>query len=275
MKRKISYGVTLALCVLLILSACGRSTPPKRETPADFLERLEAELTPGTVQNNEAPPQQPDTADPSPVTPQRPGGRLTVLAPGHFRPILQQAARLMEYDRRFELEITTYNPETEADYWAYRLQSMFAAGEGFDLIFADPLFPMWDFARDGYLTEIHELINICSTFNRHDFYEEALQALTVNGELYFFPLGFGFQYIGINSRLPQEFINRFMQYGAITVSQMIDIYTDVLAAGLDLGRDDIWSLGDFMRMTSSRDMSIPGFMALNAVNDFVDIGSGT
>jgi len=208
MKYKVLCCVTLILCILLFVSACGRNTPSQeRQTLEDFIAGLETELVDEGAQTE----QTDDT--PSPIVARTPGGRLTVLAPGHFRPILQQAATLMEYERYFELEITRYNPETDSIYWTYRLQTMFAAGDGFDLIFADPLFPMWDFARAGYLTEINSLIDRCVRFYHHDFYREVLQALTVNEHLHFFPLGFGFQYVSIDTRfLPQVFIDRFIQY---------------------------------------------------------------
>lgn len=268
MKRKISYCTALVLCALFILSACGRNTQPERLTPEEFFAGLEAGLSNETQQPAQA---EDEAYTPLPAVRWRDGGTLTVLAPVQFRPILEQAALLMQDERHFELELTTYDPEYDAIYWAHRLQNMFAEGESFDIIFADPIFPMWDFARAGNLTEINGLINRCIYFNRSDFFEEALEALTINNELYFFPLGFGFQYVSINTFLPQYFIDRFLQYETITVSQMIDIYTDIVVADLD-----IWGPWPGINsMARCRDMSVPGFMAWNAINDFVDIGSGT
>jgi len=63
---------------------------------------------------------------------------------------------------------------------------------------------------------------------------------------------------------------------------MIDIYMDMVAADLDIIRYGIpaatvginlpWQ---GMRMARCRNLSVPGFMAWNAINDFVDIGSRT
>jgi len=251
----------------LFVSACGRNAPnEERQTLEDFIAGLETDLIDETEQAGQT-----DTT-PSSAVARAPGGKLTVLAPGHFRPILERAATLMEYERDFELEITLYNPEEDSIYWAHRLQTMFATGDSFDLIFTDPLFPMWDFARAGYLTEINSLISRCVLFNRDDFYEEALRALTIDDRLYFFPLGFGFQYVSINTMVPQEFINRFNQQETITVSQMIDMYMEIRASGQEIV--GLWGY-EITSMVNCRDLSFPGFMAWNAISDFVDIGSRT
>jgi len=83
------------------------------------------------------------------------------------------------------------------------------------------------FARSGFLVDIYTLIDADPHISRDDFFTEALRAFEINGRLFMLPISFGFQYVGINAGLPQEFIDRFTQHSTITFPQMIDLYIDL------------------------------------------------
>jgi len=69
----------------------------------------------------------------------------------------------------------------------------------------------------------------CQRTTRSDFFTNALQAFEINNGLYVFPTSFGFEFVGINTTLPQPFIDRFTLYSQITHTQLINIFLDLMA----------------------------------------------
>ncbi|MCL2284919.1 MAG: hypothetical protein FWC32_00975, partial [Firmicutes bacterium] len=106
--------------------------------------------------------------------PVRDGGTLRVFAPiSEFRPMLNAAILEISRTKGVEVELFYFNPLLRGDYWAQNLPQAIANGE-FDIIFADPRFPLFDMARDGLFANVFDLIDFCPRFAIHDFYHEAL-----------------------------------------------------------------------------------------------------
>ncbi|MCL2373217.1 MAG: hypothetical protein FWC78_07420 [Defluviitaleaceae bacterium] len=251
MSKKLLAPIIILL--LLAVSACGGGreiTPPEtaRRTPVE---------RPG--QDTYTP-----TPTPLPEIFRAPTETLRILAPAHFSAVIREAARLGNID----IQLTSFNPETQTDYWTANLARLLGTADAFDIFFADPRMPMRHFARSGHLADIFELMDDCRNFDRSDFYMQPLHALTIDGGLYFFPLNFGFQFVSVNSMLPGFLVHQFENMTSITVSEMFDMF---LAAR----SDEAWA-GDFsfMSLANCRNMTIPGFVVLNAMSSFVDFNAG-
>ncbi|MCL2373276.1 MAG: hypothetical protein FWC78_07720 [Defluviitaleaceae bacterium] len=236
------------LIILLLLAACGRGggEAPGQAPTQDINGETAPIIQPGGQLRQE--------------------GRLTILAPAHYARMINQAARNMG----ITIDLTTYNPDTHAEYWAEHVHN-------FDIFFNDPSQPLLELASAGLMADFYELINDCPRYNFADFYGQALHSLSTDGRLYFFPLGFGLQYVGINTRadVPPHIMERFMQMESITLRQMIEIYyemgfTAAIAA-------DPWAEQNAppLRLANCRDMTFPGFMAWQGVNSFVDFHNFT
>jgi len=255
-----SKSLVIVVILILLLAACGGEevhiVPPQSSVVPP-----QGNAAPSTP-TGEQPAQQ------SPVTPTGSPTALRILAPTHFSVVLNRAAEQKRLNSNFTLQLTTYNPETHTDYWVNNLQALLAAGEGFDIFFADPRMPLYEFAQQGLLANITTLINDCPVYNLNDLYMQPLQALTINNNLYFFPLNFGFQFVSINDFMPDVFINQFAQMDRITVNQMMEMYFAMRAF------DDMEQYFQQLRFASCRDMTIPGFMASNAISGFINFDSG-
>jgi len=237
------------ILMLIFFAACGRggneTSPQEAADPAQLTE----------------------TPSAHPALQAHPDAKLTILAPAHFARMINEAGRNMG----ITIELTTYNPDTHAEYWAEHLQN-------FDIFFNDPRQPLLELASSGILADFFGLIQDCPRYELADFYAQALHSLSTDGRLYFFPLGFGLQYVGINTvaDIPPHIMARFMQKESITLRQMIEIYVelglaDAIAADPWAERDDIHRL----RLANCRDMTFPGFMAWNGTNSFVNFDNMT
>ena len=273
-----------ALFCLLALSACGRGGgEPQVTVPSGF---------DGGLVENEPSPVVGEQQAVAPIA-DEPVGRISVLAPAHFAPILREASRLMNQDMNITIDITTYNPDTHASYWAENVL-------GFDIFFNDPHQPLMQMAQDGVLADFYNLINNHSDAFLTDFYVQALQSLAIDGDLYFFPLAFGLQYVGINTSpfVPQHYIDEFLQMDSISVNQMMEMYLSVgqgtttsvmeLVEVFWVSDDEAIAQGGLgmyetiahwtdtnMTFATCRDKTFPGFMAWHKANSFVDLDTRT
>jgi len=284
--RLIKLTIVIILGIF-VLTACGRGGDTQ-------IMRNPQELISGTTQevsSEETTNQNMAGDDLYTPTATQSGGTIRVLAPTHFRTMLEAASLEFSRTQGVELDITFFNPAGSVDYLAGRLPQAIADGE-FDLFFADPRFPLFEMTQDGLLSDIFDLMGSCPHFIPHDFYLEALQTLTVGHRLYFFPLNFGFQYAAINTRwIPQYFVDRFNSYETITVSQMVDIYLDItrshtilLIKQFDDTGTVILNMDAVLEPTpgpisldiaNCRDLLFPEYMLWNAIMDYVDLNTMT
>ena len=110
----------------------------------------------------------------------------------------------------------------EWDEQIRRILSMFAAGEGPDVIMLERSRDLFPFMQHGFLADINNFID------RSLFYETVLDSFEINGQLYMIPREIGFHYVGINSKLPQSFLDRFMALDRASVMDIAEIYTDLI-----------------------------------------------
>lgn len=279
--------ILLLIFMPALLTACGRGGDTERPDPYDILAHIRRGVA------GEEPGDAPTsyTVQPPMVgSAVQSGGTLRVLAPVQYRSILNAARSAINLEMGVDVEITTFNPENRAEYWASRLPEAIENGE-FDLFFTDPRYPIFEMAQAGLLVDFFELINFCSHTAISDFYIEPLHALTVDNRLYMFPLNFGFQYVAINTYwISQRFVDRFNSYETITVSQMMDIYLDIAANYTILLDIEFNEGGQVVRwettleptpgpitlnLANCRDLLYPEFMVWNALMDYVDLNSRT
>jgi len=160
---------------------------------------------------------------------------LSVLTHEAFEQAIRIAESNMAFNARnlpedesfdFSIELTTYT-STEWDQQQQRLQVMMMAGQAYDIFFLDG-HPLLTYTQSGFLTDIYTLVDADTTINRDDFFVQPLNAMEINGGLYAFPMSFGFHYVFINSRLPQSITDRFLQYSAVTFSDLMAMYIGLM-----------------------------------------------
>jgi len=198
--------------VLIFLSACGRSN----DNGETYYENNENhyEYVPGIVYDGE----------PQTLT-------LTMSSPDHFAPFIRQAASMLhgsiyrETGNTFNLELTTYTWQTRESHMQ-RFRTMMMAGDAYELFVVDR-HPLNIFAGNRMIVDIYELIDQDPNLSRDDFFTNVLEAFEYQGQLLSIPLKFGFTYVGINSTLPQTFINRFSQYETISYNSLLNLYRDL------------------------------------------------
>jgi hypothetical protein len=189
---------------------------------------------------------------------------LTALVPLRYEIIFREAAKNMPDD--FRLDITTWGG---LDFPADRMRTMFMGGQGYDIIFMKKdmqqldAFPYWTNALSGLFANIYELIERDPFTGIDDYYANVFKAWEVGGGLYGIPLLFGFEYIGVNLNMPQDFIDRFKQYETISYIELLRLY-------LDFARDnDGWAMGDTSLLFH------PINIASAAMTDFINIDNRT
>jgi len=198
------------------------------------------------------------------IDPNLPVRTLNILAADNIAVVLRQAAVTMNASLAALPEDERFRLELEIEYFDWldldnfdarlmRLQTQLMAGQGPDMFFLELdsrirdeyNHPIRAFAASGFLRDINALIEQSPNTNRGDFFEHALDAFEINGGLYMFPASFGFNYVGINAKLPQQFIDRFAQYQNISIHQLMEIYMDIMAeyflefGHLQLGRGSL------------------------------------
>ena len=196
---------------------------------------------------------------------------LSVHAQVDYANIIRQAVEVMNLawamqgiQYNLELDLTTYNWD-DLEAVSARMQVMLMAGIGYDLMFSGLRTPYHIFANSGLLLDIYTLIDQCPRTSRSDFYENVLEAFEVNGGLYGLPLSFGFDWVGINAALPQQFIDRFAEYDRISTSSKMSLYNDLMATG------------EFRQLRIGEDLNIgnPRFMLSRALGGFIDLNNRT
>ncbi|MCL2603133.1 MAG: hypothetical protein FWD90_01485 [Defluviitaleaceae bacterium] len=231
---------------LMCLSSCGRGGREYTE---------ETTQTNGPTETGTPEPSPPDTA-PATIT-------LTISTPEVFTPVLREAERLAnlghfgQLGQTLQLEITDYDVLGWEDSMV-RFNTMFMSGSGYDLFVVDN-HPLWNYSRSGMLTDIYTLIDRCHVLNRDNFYTNVLEAFEYRGQLLSIPLNFGFTYTGVNSTLPQPFIDRYMEYETISHTELFAFYHDLKAA----------YPGGFDHMNISYDTIITWAVGFN-INEFID-----
>jgi len=199
---------------------------------------------------------------------------LTMASPDHFAPFIQQAASMLhgriyrETGSTFNLELTTYTWQTRESHMQ-RFRTMMMAGEAYDLFVVDN-HPIRAFADNGLIIDINDLINQDPTVSRGDFFTNVLEAYEYQGQLLSIPLKFGFTYVGINSTLPQDIVDRFLQYETISYDSLLSLYHDLRRL----------HHGEFDYLNFSPQFTFSGLLEYHnlfefAINDYIDFATRT
>ena len=160
---------------------------------------------------------------------------LSVLAPHMYYSVIRATEMDMQLqfmqqseNTRFEIELTTYGADPlrnieEMQHHRARLNTMLMAGQAYDVVF-------WDshsfraYADAGFLIDFYDLMDRHPSTSREDFHTNVLETFEHNGGLYVFPLSFGLEYVGINSRLPKSIVDDFVWRDSITIVELMQIY---------------------------------------------------
>jgi len=162
---------------------------------------------------------------------------LTIHTNNMHSRVLEQAANAVNaawwerdepYMLRLEIDDYSWNDFEESEARATRLQTRLMAGQGPDIFLLSPHLDIHALARSGFVHDVYSLIDADPHTSRADFFEQIFSAFEMAGGLYLFPTNAGFQYVGINTKLPQSIVMRFSQYETITIAQMMEIYLDLL-----------------------------------------------
>jgi len=157
---------------------------------------------------------------------------LSILIPdyliqGHFRTAEETLNQeLYGLNRKFELDIITF-PHQDITNQVARMETMMMAGEMYDMFFLMPQHNLWRYSHSGFLVDMYTLIDKCMHVNREDFLTNVLNAFTIEGGLYAFPLDFNFYYMAISDTIPQDFVNRFYEMNTITPAELMTMFIDL------------------------------------------------
>ena len=168
---------------------------------------------------------------------------LTIRGSGLYRSVINQAlielnrdwtqkgySYILEIDFQEDEPITspeelTLAVETRPD----RLRIELMAGMGPDLILDDGgILFLYQFAQAGHLMDFRTLIDNCPVTSRDDFFMNVLEAYEFFGGIHGFPLKFDLSYIGINTNMPQHFIDRFAGFEYLGLSDIMSMYLEYL-----------------------------------------------
>jgi len=163
---------------------------------------------------------------------------LTIIALDEHTAVIEQAVsavnstwREQGYPYTLQVEIEEYS---WLDFMAIinrfeRLRVELMAGSGPDMFFWPSAFrEIRALAGSGFIADIYTLMAQDPHTSKEDYFTQALSAFEMSGGLYTFPVSFGFAYVGINTALPQPFIDRFNQYSEITPMQLLELHMDLL-----------------------------------------------
>ena len=160
---------------------------------------------------------------------------LRVMLPDSQTPILRQAAHRLNLSWQAQGILELFVLDLDEWDWtdweghearATRLGVELMAGRGPDMFLVDTLNDFRSAAEIGFLADFNTLIANHPTSDRSDFFEHILDALEIDGGLYMFPVSFGFYRVGINTAIPQPFVDRFMGYESISISGLFNFYLD-------------------------------------------------
>jgi ABC-type glycerol-3-phosphate transport system substrate-binding protein len=206
MSKKIKTIIVLLLILLISLAACGRN---RDEAEADNGEQGSASGTAhGTIAR-------------SPYA-----EVLTIFVPAMHQNLFNRAARRFQEEatlqgREIFVDVATYMHHERDEHYA-QLLSRFAAGEGPDIVILN-FAPVYQFIENGFLADINTLIP-----NHDEFFANVLTGMEIGGRLYTFPMEFGFNFIGINARMPHSVIESFAALEMVTASDLMRIYAELI-----------------------------------------------
>ena len=240
MKRKISVATSIiAIAAIIGVFVWGTVREPMTD---DSIARQDSQQPAADPEGN----RQPVTVSPA----DRPIRYLTMLTHHEFAGAITQAVVDMnidwlEMDKPYAFRVERdfhyiyywgdgRGSYTDRDDIALRLRIALMAGQGPDIIMMCPAFftlGYFDYhslINSGFVRDIYTLMDADPNTHRDEFFHTALSAFEVGGGLYSFPFSFGFQYLGVNAALPQEFIDRFTNKSSITFIEMMEFYLDLM-----------------------------------------------
>ena len=224
---------------------------------------------------------------------------LTIRTRDCHTAVIRQAAEAMNRDwfardiqYVFHVEIEEHrrgagrnvDPEYNGGH-ALRLRTELMAGQGPDMFIMDPnwfhggffdrtaeldagsLLDIHVLAASGFLRDIYTLMDADPNTNRDEFFTQPLQAFEINNGLYVFPTSFGFEYIGINARVPQSFIDRFTQKSTVSLSEMMALYLELIETNSE-------DFGHFTFNDTTR-ISQPCHLLQTIIGEFIDFNTRT
>ena len=217
MQRKIITMLTILIISVLTLSACGRGNNSENN-------RADGGTGDGGIGGTIG----------AANTPHNPDAPTLTIASGQMwneQRMSQTANTLRERlagegtDINVEF-ISFFNHEERDEHFALML-SKFAAGVGPDIMVRDN-FPIYQLVENDFLADIFPMIDNSPNLGRDDFFANVLDGYAIDGRLYVLPMQFGFEYVGINTNVPQEFLNRFTAMDRASMNDLVNLYLDLI-----------------------------------------------
>ena len=204
---------------------------------------------------------------------------LTIRATNAYKSTLEIAANMLNADWKekgypytFEIDFELHDikktqyftsPEEVMKYkvsrenYIDRLRIEFMAGIAPDLILNELDLPIHQFSN--YLMDFNTLIDNCPVTNHDDFFMNVLQAYEFFGGIYELPLHFSLIYVGINTYIPQHFIDRYKEFSYLRVSDFMRMYIEYLDEGGYMHHD----LEEFVYVHNPILLNIRNFLDFN------------
>ncbi|MCL2199996.1 MAG: hypothetical protein FWB80_13855 [Defluviitaleaceae bacterium] len=182
---------------------------------------------------------------------------LTVFSEDRYAAVIEQAALVMNHAWRerdepyfFHVEVEAQNMQAEGAWNErhdrfQRLQVEMMAGGGPDM-FVIGGNEVDRFPNHMLLQDFYGLIDNCPTLSRDDFFMQPLRAFERQGRLSFLPVSFGLMYTGINTGIPEEFVQRYSQKSYLSILEMMEFKNELMDAhGDDFPQFTEFNMGTF------------------------------
>ena len=123
-------------------------------------------------------------------------------------------------------------------------------------IFVRDGFLLRPFTEHGFIRDIHPLIEASDSLSLDDFFVNALRAHEFGGRLYTMPMTFGFDFVGINSRVPRAFRDRFLELSHVSIPELAVLYNEMVSRDPRMGELAFMNTGGIGRFSPFIDSGV-------------------
>ena len=161
---------------------------------------------------------------------------------------------------------------TDAIHYVQRKELRMMAGQPYDVFLVDKhLHNVWRYAQNGFLADVYALIDESPNAVRDDFFTNALDAFTIGGNLYTFPLNFRVDLVGINANAPQKIIDEFSMKTTVTIPELMAMYMACTAHHMYIFCTLLIPQRDFFPRLTSYFVDLSGLTSNVNQNSFIDV----
>lgn len=146
---------------------------------------------------------------------------LTVSQCWDFYYLEEAAEKFKELHPEVTVKVTKYANDYEA--YMEQINSALMAGTADDLLDGFGLGYQNETAVKQ-LADFYPVMRKDPEFNDEDYYMNVFEALSYKGGLYTFPLCFSYELMGVNNRVSDALVRKYMEYASVSAFDLLEIY---------------------------------------------------